>query len=55
MLSELSAFVNGASHRCAAIPLTKPATSDLGRSSNPIRKPAPAAPYAAVLDWYGVR
>ena len=30
MLSELSAFINGALHRCAAMPLTKPATSDLG-------------------------
>jgi len=34
-LSELPAFVNGASHRCAAMPLTKPAISDFGRSSNP--------------------
>lgn len=40
-LSELSAFVNGATHRCAAMPLTKPATSDFGLSSNPIRRHAP--------------
>ena len=36
-LSELSAFINGASHRCATMPLTKPATSDFWQSNNPIR------------------
>ena len=51
----MSGFVNGASHRCAAMPLTKPDISDLGQSSNPIRKHAPASPYAAIRAWYGVR
>jgi hypothetical protein len=29
-LSGLAAFINGASHRYAAMPLTKPASSDFG-------------------------
>ena len=52
---ELSGFINGASHRCAAMPLTKSATSDFSLLRNPIRKPASAALYAAVRTWYGVR
>ncbi len=30
-------FVNGASHRCAALPLTKASIPDKGQLSNPIR------------------
>ena len=40
-LSELSAFINGASHHYAVISLTKPATSGFGWSGNSISKHAP--------------
>ena len=54
-LSEMAAFVNDASHRFAALPLTKPAISDFGWSGNPIRRHVPASPYAAARAWWGVR
>ena len=56
MLSELSAFINGASHCCAAMPLTKVAISDFGLSSNPIKGSAPARPlcFYPCLVWCAV-